>query len=396
MAELIVEPIQTAELESSGYIGQPEGNIDLTENNVQVNVAPYKYATPKIPIQDDVPAVNPSTQEQTIVPAEGFAGMDRVVVNPANLESKRVTPTTEEQTIVPQSPAIGFSSITVEAAPEDTGENGLYKAMLEGTAIDIYDNKLTSSQGYLGTNAQSIFLLNATSISTLNNNSTIKSIFFPKFTIIPNRCCYQCSSLTDFIIPIGKPGSDGSYTSWQRYFAGTPVKHVVIGSNAFYRPFENVSLIETFVMTDEPAFASAESTWANFHTCVSLKETTVLESVSTFAGTKIESGEGYIYVPNAYVDEYKARTNWSVYASQIVGIDEQVTVDIGDIFTPTYSGNEVVAWDIVKLNSWDCGMLNSITGVFSASFVGFLLLRGLDTDGKPVYVAYIEVTEAES
>lgn len=51
MAELIVEPIQTAELESSGYVGQPEGNIDLTENNVQVNVAPYKYATPKIPIQ---------------------------------------------------------------------------------------------------------------------------------------------------------------------------------------------------------------------------------------------------------------------------------------------------------------------------------------------------------
>lgn len=114
MAELIVEPIQTAELESSGYIGQPEGNIDLTENNVQVNVAPYKYATPKIPIQEDVPAVNPSTQEQTIDPDEGFAGMDRVVVNPANLEIKRVAPKAEEQTIVPQSPAIGFLKIIVD------------------------------------------------------------------------------------------------------------------------------------------------------------------------------------------------------------------------------------------------------------------------------------------
>lgn len=76
MAELIVEPIQTAELESSGYIGQPEGNIDLTENNVQVDVTPYKYATPKIPdpvlITKQITANGTYSAEDETPPADGY------------------------------------------------------------------------------------------------------------------------------------------------------------------------------------------------------------------------------------------------------------------------------------------------------------------------------------
>ena len=45
-------------------------------------------------------------------------------------------------------------------------------------------------------------------------------------------------------------------------------------------------------------------------------------TVSAFGSTPIESGTGYIYVPAALVDQYKADTNWSTYADQIRAIED--------------------------------------------------------------------------
>ena len=43
-------------------------------------------------------------------------------------------------------------------------------------------------------------------------------------------------------------------------------------------------------------------------------------------GSGISKGTGYVYVPSALVDSYKAATNWSVYAEQIRAL-EDYTVD---------------------------------------------------------------------
>lgn len=43
---------------------------------------------------------------------------------------------------------------------------------------------------------------------------------------------------------------------------------------------------------------------------------------NAFKSTPIESGTGYVYVPAALVDSYKAATNWSVYADQIRAIED--------------------------------------------------------------------------
>ena len=44
--------------------------------------------------------------------------------------------------------------------------------------------------------------------------------------------------------------------------------------------------------------------------------------VDSLTNTKIASGTGYIYVPAALVDSYKAATNWSTYANQIRAIED--------------------------------------------------------------------------
>ncbi len=47
-----------------------------------------------------------------------------------------------------------------------------------------------------------------------------------------------------------------------------------------------------------------------------------LAATSSFNGTPIASGNGYIYVPDNLVDQYKAATNWTVYANQIKPLSE--------------------------------------------------------------------------
>lgn len=47
-----------------------------------------------------------------------------------------------------------------------------------------------------------------------------------------------------------------------------------------------------------------------------------LTSVSAIRSTPIESGSGYIYVPDVLVAQYKAAANWSTYAAQIKPISE--------------------------------------------------------------------------
>ena len=51
-----------------------------------------------------------------------------------------------------------------------------------------------------------------------------------------------------------------------------------------------------------------------------------LGKTTAFNNTPIKNGTGYIYVPSALVDSYKAATNWSTYANQFRAL-EDYTVD---------------------------------------------------------------------
>lgn len=71
---------------------------------------------------------------------------------------------------------------------------------------------------------------------------------------------------------------------------------------------------------------------ATFRSCTNLK-TLILrsEAMATFgsqmlSSTAIASGTGYIYVPAALVDTYKATTGWSTYANKFRAL-ESYTID---------------------------------------------------------------------
>lgn len=69
-----------------------------------------------------------------------------------------------------------------------------------------------------------------------------------------------------------------------------------------------------------------DGTFANCNALVTLvlgaNSVCALSHTSVFADSAIANGTGYIYVPKALVDSYKAATNWSTYASKFRAIED--------------------------------------------------------------------------
>jgi hypothetical protein len=65
---------------------------------------------------------------------------------------------------------------------------------------------------------------------------------------------------------------------------------------------------------------------SNFKTLILRSETMATWAAQTLTSTAIAGEKGYIYVPSALVDSYKATTGWSTYASQFRAL-EDYTVD---------------------------------------------------------------------
>lgn len=62
---------------------------------------------------------------------------------------------------------------------------------------------------------------------------------------------------------------------------------------------------------------------------VVLENTNALANANGMSNSAIANGTGYVYVPSALVDSYKAATNWSAYADQILAIEDHPEITGG-------------------------------------------------------------------
>ena len=69
--------------------------------------------------------------------------------------------------------------------------------------------------------------------------------------------------------------------------------------------------------------------YTNIYTALILRSNTLctLANKNAFTSTRIAGGAGYIYVPSALLEEYKAATNWSNYANQFRAIEDYPNLD---------------------------------------------------------------------
>ena len=148
----------------------------------------------------------------------------------------------------------------------------------------------------------------------------LTTVVFPAATNIGPSAFAQCTGLTTVDLPVATSIGIGA-------FQGSGLTTVVfpaatsIGDDAF-------SQCTGLTTVDFPVATSIGNN--TFRSCTGLtalilrstEQACTLSHTNSFIDTPIATGTGYIYVPAALVDSYKAATNWTTYADQIRAIED--------------------------------------------------------------------------
>lgn len=147
------------------------------------------------------------------------------------------------------------------------------------------------------------------------------SVRFLTATSIGSSAFYNCSGLTSVDIPLATSIGSDVFRSCTALTTVSFPSVTVITTNAFY----TCSKLAT------ADFAAAVAIYTKaFYGCLKLTKLILrnpsvvctLSKTDALSETLIKSGAGYIYVPDDLVDDYKAATNWSSFASKIKPLSE--------------------------------------------------------------------------
>lgn len=166
---------------------------------------------------------------------------------------------------------------------ETGGVDERFKQIVEGTITEVSDETITNIRDY-----------------SFYYCSELTSVDIPNATSIGGRAFYGCSKLTSVNIP--------NVTSIENYAFCSCTELTSVD-------FPNTISIEVHV------FKNCSSL-----TTLILRSTILctLGNTNAFSGAPIATSEtdGFIYVPDELVEDYKVATNWVTYASKIKPISE--------------------------------------------------------------------------
>lgn len=178
-----------------------------------------------------------------------------------------------EQQYTPESMAAAIGSIQGFGDIDSILTRNLSGNYVNDRITELGNNALASMQKLI-----ELSLPNVTSLGNgaVQNCTSLAELFVPKCTILYNQALYGCYGLKRLNLP-----------------EVNEIRAMV---------FQSCSGLSVLVLSKNQLCS--------------------LGNVSTFTGTPIASGRGYIYVPDDLVEQYKVATNWATYASQIKGMSE--------------------------------------------------------------------------
>jgi hypothetical protein len=284
-----------------------------------------KKATMQLATQAEK-TVTPTEAEQTAVASGKYTTGDVVVAAvPAEAKTVELSMPSGDQTVSPDAGKF-LSAVTVKKPATMLPEN-IKKGVSIGGVVGTLESGGGDLDAFIEGNLPMI-TSNASNVREFASyfNSYIWSASFPKATSIGNAA-FQYSEYLDSVscpqaTKIGQSAFDGC---WNLRTANFPLA-TNIDEGAFSGCGNQLRTLSFPKATSigGRAFAGCAKLTA---LVLSNAEAVCKLSNSTSAGdalksTPIADGTGYIYVPDALVDSYKAATNWSIYAAQIKPLSE--------------------------------------------------------------------------
>ena len=161
--------------------------------------------------------------------------------------------------------------------------------------------------------------------------TALVSINLPKATSIATNAFYGCTKLTDVNMPLVKSIADNAFNGCS-IIPSIVLPSLTSGASYMFRYCYKLATIDLPVITNIVATMFCD---CRVLTALILRSPTMCTLANTSAFTNCNHLTGtvnstynpngdkdcYIYVPSALIEDYKAATNWSTYASQFKTIE---------------------------------------------------------------------------
>lgn len=179
-------------------------------------------------------------------------------------------------------------------------------------------------------------------LHAFNGCKALETVDLPKCKTIADCAFYDCSALANIAFPLAIETGDQAFCNCNSlvnvsfpsaaeisYMSFAPCTALESINAPVATVIQNCGLQGSASLSrlDLPCVSSIKS--GGLNNCKALA-TLILryDGVCTLAdsaalqGTAIAGGTGYVYVPSAHVDSYKAASNWSAVAAQIRAIED--------------------------------------------------------------------------
>ena len=204
---------------------------------------------------------------------------------------------------------VNDSSLTsiADAIREKTGSSDTYKPSEMAGAIKAIPtgggggDSEEELGAFLGDDLEVLDNSKATSLRTriCQYAYSLVTVNLPSVTSIGTLAFYGCTGLETINFPLA-----ASVTS-QSFYNCTKLKHADFGkaSSIAAQAFNGCSALKELILRKSDSICT-------------------LSNVNGISNTAIGKGTGYVYVPSALIESYKANTNWSGFADQLRAIED--------------------------------------------------------------------------
>ena len=299
--------------------------IDVTEDTVTPETL-FEGATAHDKAGDRISGtftITPELEEQAALIRQIKTALQGKTVGSGREPVVQPLEVTQNGTYIAHDGVDGYSPVIVNVPTGGGGEN--LDKLIDGTITEVSSavTRVNSYAFYYRTNLTSANFPNATSIGNyaFSDCSALASANFPNATSIGNRAFSGCRDFTTANFPAVT--SIGSY-AFNSCTGLTTTNFPVVTSIGTYG-FTTCTGLTTANFPAVTSISNYGFIGCSNLTALILRNTTkaaTLGGSSAFNQTPIVSGKGYIYVPAALVDTYKAATNWSKFASQFRAIED--------------------------------------------------------------------------